>query len=127
MCKRIWTTYTFFKQNTSNKTYGSREQTCNVQKGYRKIDKKQQQQKKKQKNKKTKKTKQKKKLGLPTNKTLQEKIQPKIINLSKCHLTKFQVLLLTKGPKFCPTTKRNVFDIKSDTKELARKLKVREI
>ena len=42
-------------------------------------------------------------------------------------LTKFQVLLLTKGPKFCPTTKRNVFDIKSDTKELARKLKMREI
>ena len=81
--------------------------------------------KKQKKNKKTKK--QKKKLGLPTNKTLQEKIQPKIINLSKCHLTKFQVLLLTKGPKFCPTTKRNVFDIKSDTKELARKLKVREI
>ena len=66
------------------------------------------------------------KLGSPTNKTLREKIQPKIIKLSKRHLTKFQILLLTKGPKFCPTTKGNVFDIKSDFKELTRKLKLRE-
>ena len=55
-----------------------------------------------------------------------EKIQPKIINLSKRHLTKFQISLLTKGPKFCPTTKGNVFDIKSDTKGFTRKLKLRE-
>ena len=34
---------------------------------------------------------------------------------------------LTKGPKFCPTTKGNVSDIKSDTKEFAKKLKLREI
>ena len=53
-------------------------------------------------------------------------MQPKIINLSKRHLTKLQTSLLTKGPKFCPTTKGNVFDIKSDTKEFTRKLKLKE-
>ena len=36
------------------------------------------------------------------------------------------ISLLTKGPKFCPTTKGNVFDIKSDTKEFTRKLNLRE-
>ena len=34
--------------------------------------------------------------------------------------------MLTKGPKFCPTTKGNVFGIKTDTKEFTRKLKLRE-
>ena len=33
---------------------------------------------------------------------------------------------LTKEPKFCPTTKGNVLDIKSDTKKFTRKLKLRE-
>ena len=32
--------------------------------------------------------------------------------------------LLTKGPKFCPKTKGNVLDIKYDTKEFTRKLKI---
>ena len=54
-------------------------------------------------------------------------MQPKIINLSQQHLTKSQISLLTKRPTFCPTTKGNVFDIKSDTKEFTRKLKLREI
>ena len=67
-----------------------------------------------------------KKLGSPTNDTSREKIQPKIITLSKPHLTKFQVSLFTKGPKFCPTTKGNVFDVKFDTKEFTRKVKLRE-
>ena len=66
-----------------------------------------------------------KKLGSPTNKTSREKIQPNIINLSKRHFTKFQISLLTKEPKFCPTAKGNVFDIKSDTKKITRKLKLR--
>ena len=48
------------------------------------------------------------------------------MNLAKRHLTKFLISLLTKGPKFCPTTKGNVFDIKSDTKEFTRKLNLRE-
>ena len=49
-----------------------------------------------------------------------------IINLSKRHLTKFQISFLTKEPKFRPTTKGNVFDIKPDAKEFTRKLKLRE-
>ena len=53
-------------------------------------------------------------------------MKPKTINLSKRHPTKFLILLLTKRPKFCPTTKGNVLDIKSDTKEVTRKLKMRE-
>ena len=55
-----------------------------------------------------------------------KEIKPKIINLSKQHLTKFQISLLTIGPKFCPTAKGNVFEIKSDNKEFTRKLKLRE-
>ena len=53
-------------------------------------------------------------------------MKPKTINLSKRHPTKFQILLLTKRPKFRPTTKGNVLDIKSGTKEVTRKLKMRE-
>ena len=49
-----------------------------------------------------------------------------MINFSKRNLTKFQISFLTKEPKFCPTTKENVFGIKSDTKEFTRKLKLRE-
>ena len=52
-------------------------------------------------------------------------MQPYIINLPKRQLTKSQILSL-KGPKFCPTTKGNVFDIKFDSKEFTRKLKLRE-
>ena len=53
-------------------------------------------------------------------------MKPKTINLSKHHPTKFLILLLTKRPTFRPTTKGNVLDIKSDTKEVTRKLKMRE-
>ena len=53
-------------------------------------------------------------------------MKPKTINLSKRHPTKFLILLLTKRPKFRPTTKGNVLDIKSDTKEVTRKLKMTE-
>ena len=63
---------------------------------------------------------------MPTNETSRGKIQPKITTLAKRHLTKLQISLLTKWPKFCPTTKGNAFDIKSDTKEFTRKLKLRE-
>ena len=35
-------------------------------------------------------------------------------------------MLLTKKTKFCPTTKENVFDIKSDSQEFNIKLKLRE-
>ena len=34
-----------------------------------------------------------------------EKIRPQVLNLSKQTLTQHQIKLLTRGPKFCPTTK----------------------
>ena len=58
----------------------------------------------KKKHKKTKK--QKKKLGLPTNKTLQEKIQPKIINLSKCHLNEIPGIVVNKRTKILSCYKK---------------------
>ena len=67
-----------------------------------------------------------KKTEIANHETSRKKIQPKIINLSKRHLTKFQISLLTEGLKLCPTTKGNGFDIKPDTKEFTRKLKLRE-
>ena len=47
-----------------------------------------------------------KKIGSSTNETSREKIQTKTINLSKSHLTKFQISSLKAGPKICLTTKR---------------------
>ena len=64
---------------------------------------------------------------LSTKETLKERMQPKIINLSKHQFTKFQISLLTKRPKFCPTTKENAFDIKFDAKAFSMKFKLREI
>ena len=52
------------------------------------------------------------KLESLTNEISRKKIQPNIINLPKRHLTKFQILLLTKGPKVWPTTTGHVFGIK---------------
>ena len=95
-------------ESTSNKTCLSGEQACMSKQVIEKL------------------TKLTSNLESPTNETSREKIQLKIKNLSKCHPTKFQILLLTKGPKFCPTTKGNVFDIKSDIKELTRKVKLRD-
>ena len=95
-------------ESTSNKTCHSVEQACMSKQVIEKL------------------TKLTCNLESPTNETSREKIQLKIKNLSKCHPTKFQILLLTKGPKFCPTTKGNVFDIKSDIKEFIRKVKLRD-
>ena len=95
-------------ESTSNKTCHSGEQACMSKQVIEKL------------------TKLTSNLESPTNETSREKIQLKIKNLSKCHPTKFQILLLTKGPKFCPTTKGNVFDIKSDIKEFTRKVKLRD-
>ena len=55
-----------------------------------------------------------------------KKIQPKILNLSKYSLSLSAISLLSKGPKFCPTTKGNYFTMKSDTKTFNRKLKLME-
>ena len=95
-------------ESASNKTCHCREETRNVQTAYQKNWQSTQ------------------KTGTTTNEISGEKIQPKIINLSKHHLTEFQILLLTKGATFCPTTKWNVFVTKSDTKTFTRKSKLRE-
>ena len=94
-------------ESISKETCHSREQTCNVLTTYQKIDKVQ-------------------KLWDCQVTKHREKRQPKIINLSKRHLTKFQVSLLNKKPESCPTTKGNVFEIKSDIKEFTRNLKLGE-
>ena len=44
------------------------------------------------------------------------------MNLSKTTLTRQQIKLLTRGPKFCPTTKGNFFDFKNDTKNFTKRL-----
>ena len=41
-------------------------------------------------------------------------------------MTEPQKSLLAKGPKFCPSTKGNYLDIKTDIKEFTRKLKLQE-
>lgn len=46
-------------------------------------------------------------MGSSSNETLREKIHPKIIKFSKCHLTILHISLLTK-----------VFDIKFDIRKL---------
>ena len=48
------------------------------------------------------------------------------MNLSKYKLNKYQISLLSRGPKFCPTTKGNFFQLKTDPKEFTRKLKLIE-
>ena len=74
-------------ESASNKTCHCREETRNVQTAYQKNWQSTQ------------------KPETTTNEISGEKIQPKIINLSKHHLTEFQILLLTKEATFCPTTK----------------------
>lgn len=55
-----------------------------------------------------------------------QNIKPKLINLSRRNLTHAEISLLSKGPKFCPTTKGNFLEIKADVKEFTRKLKIME-
>lgn len=38
-----------------------------------------------------------------------------------------QISLLSRGPKFCPTTKGNFLEAKADLKEFTRKLKLKEM
>ena len=52
--------------------------------------------------------------------------QVKVLNLSRRELSKSQISLLCKGPKFCPTTSGNFMQMKADTKEFTRKLKLQE-
>ena len=46
--------------------------------------------------------------------------------MSTRHLTEAQIKLLSKGPKFCPVTKGNYLDIKTDIKDFTRKMKLQE-
>jgi hypothetical protein len=48
------------------------------------------------------------------------------MNLSKTILTQKQIKLLTRGPKFCPTTAGNFFDFKNDTRVFTKKLITQE-
>ena len=47
-------------------------------------------------------------------KSQQEIVQPKIFNLSKKTLSRYQVNILLRGFRFTPTPKRNIMQLKSD-------------
>ena len=67
---------------------------------------------------------------MTTNQNQQTKpisIKPKILNLSKHKLTVNQVSLLSRGPKFCPTTKGNPTDFCGDNYALGRRLELHDI
>lgn len=55
-----------------------------------------------------------------------EKIDPKIINISKRNLSDIEIRLLNRGLKFTPTPKRNTTDLIKDTEEFCNKLRLRE-
>lgn len=50
--------------------------------------------------------------------------KPKIVNLSSRDLTKDEIDILTKGPKFCPSTPGSYLEVKADIAELTRKMKI---
>ena len=53
----------------------------------------------------------------------QQKLQPKILNLSSVTLTQSHLKLLSHGTKFTPIAKGNYFDAKRCTEEFTEKLK----
>ena len=59
-------------------------------------------------------------------KSQQEIVQPKICNLSKKALSRYQVNILLRGLKFTPIPKRNVIQLKSDIHNYTRKLRLTE-
>ena len=59
-------------------------------------------------------------------KSQQEIVQPKIFNLSKKTLSRYQVNILLGGLKFKPTPKRNIIQLKSDIHNYTRKLRLTE-
>ena len=44
-----------------------------------------------------------------------------------CTLSRLQLSLLNRGPKFTPTTKSNHFIFKGDFKKITRRLQIKEI
>ena len=59
-------------------------------------------------------------------KSQQEIVQPKIFDLSKKTLPRYQVNILLRGLKFTPTPKRNIIQLKSDIHNYTRKLRLTE-
>ena len=59
-------------------------------------------------------------------KSQQEIVQPKIFNLSKKSLSRYQVNILLRGLKFTPTPKRSIIQLKSDIHDYTRKLRLTE-
>ena len=59
-------------------------------------------------------------------KSQQEIVQPKIFNLSKRTLSRYQVNILIRGLKFTPTPERNIIQLKSDIRNYTRKLRLTE-
>ena len=59
-------------------------------------------------------------------KSQQDIVQPKIFNLSKKTLSRYQVNILLRGLKFTPTPKRNIIQLKSDIHNYTRKLHLTE-
>ena len=59
-------------------------------------------------------------------KSQQEIVQPKLFNLSKKTLSRYQVNILLRGLKFTPTPKRNIIQQESDIHNYTRKLRLEE-
>ena len=53
-------------------------------------------------------------------------VSPRIINLSKRPLTDDETKVLLKGPKFTPTPKQNLYELRKDIYEFCRKLRLSE-
>ena len=56
----------------------------------------------------------------------EDTIQPKIFNLSKKTLSRYQINILSRGLKFTPTPKRDNIHLKSDIQSYTRKLRLLE-
>ena len=53
-------------------------------------------------------------------------IRPKILNLSNFNLAKHHISVLSRGPKFCPTTKGRKSDTSGDNYMLGRRMMLQE-
>ena len=63
----------------------------------------------------------------PIQQIQKKTISPKIINLSKYKLSKPELSLLRRGPKFTPTSKGNSLNLKSDIFDFTRRIQMQEI
>ena len=63
----------------------------------------------------------------PIQQIKKKTISPKIINLSKYKLSKPELSLLRRGPKFTPTSKGNSLNLKSDIFDFTRRIQMQEL